>query len=493
MTLPSQGGRGEPAGTVHTWRDGERYVKTGEGEWKPVQHAPKKAYRFEDHRGREHEFKVHEGAEYRVKPAKGAPGHGADDTYRVLHVRDGKAKLSRHGEYGPEMPVEAVRHFVNDQQGIVHGPPSSNKHIRAVLDQKAEFLGKGDDGLAFRDGNKVVKVSTTVPYVPENPGHLSPEAAASRLEQQTEVSEHLRRAGVPGILPTEFIRHGDKGYAIRDHVEIPERFTKEQLDQLQDSLLAMHEAGFTMNDQPQAGLLGDRPYWFDIGKASGFDKQKADQAGIYDPRRSDFENLARLYEDNGHSFEARGGVGLDQEWAHSTHRLLHRGAARRALAAAGDEQRGPAAWHRRLDRTLENKIRMTHEQEKDPEIARMLEEDFRADAKAAHENFDRELERERAQLVKALIEQAGDELEFIEADDDDEADRIAVERGLLDPEEDETDEDEPTGIEKGPPPRYLVRLRGGKVRRATPPVPLPAEAQEVQAPPNEPGPDEATP
>ena len=217
-----------------------------------------------------------------AKPAAIAPPRvgdkvhipGGANTYPmdfdVKKVEGGKVALGY--SYSPhvavEMPIESYKHFINDLTGKVDVPPDSgNRAIDAVASGKAEFLGKGDDGLAFRDGNALVKVSTTVPYQPTNPGHRTPQEAADRLKQQTETSEEMRKAGIPGILPTKFVQHGDKGFQIKPYVEVPEKFTSEQVKQVRGIMDAMHEKGYVVGDEVQVGLFDGKPYIFDLGKA----------------------------------------------------------------------------------------------------------------------------------------------------------------------------------------------------------------------------------
>lgn len=195
-----------------------------------------------------------------------------EHTYYVGPPRaDGQVQLSRHadGRYGPTMPRESVKHFVNDQAGVVDLPPSGHPDIDAVTSGKAKFLGKGDDGMAFKHGDKVVKVSTTVPYQPDNQGHRSPEADADMMRQQVTVGNHLADLGVPCIQRSEFVKHGDKGFQIKPWVEIPEKFTKDQLEKLQDAVLEMHKRGYALHDEVQAGLDDKgEPVMFDVGKAA---------------------------------------------------------------------------------------------------------------------------------------------------------------------------------------------------------------------------------
>lgn len=227
-------------------------------------------------------------------------------TYRVVKREGGKVRLSRHegSDYGPEMPEESVKHFVNDLAGKVDLPKhGKNDAIDAVVTGQAEFLGKGDDGLAFRVGNQVVKVSTTVPYQPENPGHRTPAAAMEMLRKQVDTGNKLADMGVPGIQRSEFIQHGDKGFQIKPWVKIPDRLTRSQLDAVQQMVHAMHAKGYALNDEPQVGIdpaSGDL-VMFDVGKAAP-DRSKDGDDSRFSDRSADFDRVAGLYRKHGEQF-----------------------------------------------------------------------------------------------------------------------------------------------------------------------------------------------
>ena len=81
----------------------------------------------------------------------------ADETHAHLNNRS-------------RVPHSALAHFKDDLEGRVRSDKrSGDPDVDAVTSGEAEFLGKGDDGLAFRSRDNVVKVSTVVPYQPLNP------------------------------------------------------------------------------------------------------------------------------------------------------------------------------------------------------------------------------------------------------------------------------------------------------------------------------------
>ena len=208
------------------------------------------------------------------------------------------------GVYGVKMPAESVAHFANDLRGVVYGPPSDDPAVDVVVHGDAVFLGKGDDGLAFLvdtlEGPLVVKASTTVPFQPFNPNHLTPAKAAARLEAQQAASDAMAEAGIPGILPSQFVLNGDgaavKGFMLKPWVEIPEHLTRAQLDEVAASVEAAHKTGWVFRDDLQVGLWNGEVYHFDTGKAEyvGVGK-KSDPDDYWSDAHTDVQNLKRLF------------------------------------------------------------------------------------------------------------------------------------------------------------------------------------------------------
>lgn len=257
-----------------------------------------------------------------VTPARALGMYDTTQTFYMRDLGDGNVRLTydRNSTYGPIMPASSVRHFVNDLEGRVELPPSGIPAVDAVTEGRAELLGKGDDGVAFRVGREVVKVSTTVPYQPTNPGHLSPEAAADRMRQQTETHNHLVAVtGGACIDPAVFVQHGQgsdvKGFQIKPYVDsVPEgvRLSREQLDALQDCLITIHQAGYAINDQIQVGLGPDgRLRMFDVGKAAPL---STDERWRKDEIQTDINNLSYLYRQHGRTFVRRDLDEGEQRW-----------------------------------------------------------------------------------------------------------------------------------------------------------------------------------
>ena len=155
------------------------------------------------------------------------------------------------------------------------------------------MLGRGDDGLVFDTGDgKVTKVSTTTPFQPLNPFHRTPDEAKKRAIDQFNTAKALHQAGVPGIPRMSAKEHGDRVFTTRENLKIPEKLTADQLRQTRDSLRAMHDQGYSLNDEVQVGIGADgKVYHFDLGKAA-----KAEHP---DDFKGDQGRLDRLAEKSG--------------------------------------------------------------------------------------------------------------------------------------------------------------------------------------------------
>lgn len=187
------------------------------------------------------------------------------------------------------MPKESAKHFVNDLSGKVDLPADSGHPVVDALARgEGEHLGKGQDGVAFKVGDKVAKMSTTVPFQPFNPGHRTPEEAKQHIKKAVDVNNKLHEKGIPGLLKNEYVEHGDKAFAIRDHLEMPDKLTPEQLRSVRHTVDRMHEEGYVVGDQIQVGLKDGKPYLFDLGNA-----QKARDEQDYEDDSGHFERFAK--------------------------------------------------------------------------------------------------------------------------------------------------------------------------------------------------------
>jgi len=226
--------------------------------------------------------------------------HRLDDTH--AHIGYGDApelgyKSERH--VFAKIPRESLEQFVNDLQGKVVVPPDHrDPRVRMIATGQAKFLGKGDDGMAFDTGDHVVKVSTVVPFHWTNyRGTYTPEQAARQLRDQVALNNEMLDAGVPGLLRQGFFMHGGKGFAPMQKLQIPDKFEQQHIDQMRETLDAMHERNYILRDDVQAGLGPDgRAYMFDTGKAKRIDPK---DRWAKDDKNQDRAALRRLAEKHG--------------------------------------------------------------------------------------------------------------------------------------------------------------------------------------------------
>jgi hypothetical protein len=172
--------------------------------------------------------------------------------------------------------------------------------------------------MAFRVGDKVVKASTTVPYQPWNPGHVIPREAMEELREQTAMMNMFADMGM-NVLRAEFVEAGDRGFQIHDYLEIPKQLTREQLHQVQDTEIKMHEAGYALQDWPQVGIdSAGRAMMYDTGKAQAVDKNN--------PHVFEYDNdmLVSLYTRNDQPFTDRTDAQGKNRWAKLLFQLYDR-------------------------------------------------------------------------------------------------------------------------------------------------------------------------
>lgn len=239
---------------------------------------------------------------------------GVPMKFRVLGRKGGKVYVD-HGDrealppekwhFGAAMPEDSIHHFFGDISGQAsYLPPSDNPYIEAVRTGKAEPLGKGDDGVAFGVGDKVVKMSTTVPFHPFNQGHRSANEAMDMLAEDFANAKMMRNDGVPGIPPQSLRAHGDKAFVIMPRFQIPDKFTPDQLEKIKESIEAMHAKGWVLRDQIQVGLDDEGNIWhFDTGKAMK-------STDTHD-REHDIYNLKSLYSRSGVEWPNKAQEALD--------------------------------------------------------------------------------------------------------------------------------------------------------------------------------------
>jgi hypothetical protein len=238
------------------------------------------------------------GASHTFPEAGGRYGFTAEVT-----GRNDKGHVEMKSEQGTAtVPQESMQHFYSDMTGDVsylkqHGS-SGHAAVDNVIHGGGEFIGRGDDSVVWKSGDKVVKSGTTMPYHPMSGqwAHGLPHKAVERAQQQNDMSEEMRAAGVKGIPKQETVRHGDRMFTVREHLDIPDKLTEKQLLQARNHLKTMHDAGYAVNDQMQFGVGADGDvYHFDLGKADKTTKKNY-HSGETDDASDDRKRMRDLFD-----------------------------------------------------------------------------------------------------------------------------------------------------------------------------------------------------
>lgn len=152
------------------------------------------------------------------------------------------------------MKRDAVKHFADDLNQRVDVPPHpSHAGINLIREGKAQFLGKGDDGLAFdtQDG-QVAKVTTSVPY---NLAYFRDhQHAIADARRQVELTNQAIADGHNLLVPQQFIEHGEKGFTIMPRLDLNAELTREQIIDYRNKMRAFTEAGWRVGDDVQTGV-----------------------------------------------------------------------------------------------------------------------------------------------------------------------------------------------------------------------------------------------
>lgn len=148
-------------------------------------------------------------------------------------------------------PTALVPQLVHDLRGELHGAPTSpDPTLNRALRGEGRFLGKGDQGVAVRVGDEVVKAATIAPYHPEN-GIRSREQANQNLER--EQAAHDLLAQHPLTPACRLVHHQGRTYLVKPYLSPAGRLSGDELEQVQDYVNALHEAGWDHGDEIELG------------------------------------------------------------------------------------------------------------------------------------------------------------------------------------------------------------------------------------------------
>lgn len=230
-----------------------------------------------------------------AKPSPGRLGHTDGETFTVPGYSGRGKERQQQGEHtftvsnndGHSATVtsekggtytmhrDAVKHFADDLNQRVDVPEHpSHPGINQIREGKAQFLGKGDDGLVFNTGDgQVTKVTTSVPY---NLSYFRKHNdAIADARRQVDLTNQAIAEGHEFLLPQSFEEHGEKGFTTMPRVELGGPLSREQITQFQKDMQQFHDAGWHLDDEIQHGVDSDgRIRVFDTGKLEKRDLDK---------------------------------------------------------------------------------------------------------------------------------------------------------------------------------------------------------------------------
>lgn len=235
-------------------------------------------------------------------------------------VKNNTAVLQHEGsDVTWRVPRASLRQHLEEMGGRIEARrPPSNPHLRSVMNGTAKLLGRGNDGIVWSTGNKVVKMGGVTPYHRGNHhAYRTPAEARERIQAEHDIGQAMRAAGVTGVPDSEYVEHEGRGYLIRDHLRIPDKLTLPQLRQVERHIASMHAAGFTLNDLPQFGVnrKGEMEH-YDLGTATSL--EGANEATAKYRIDGDLDNLGLLFQKHGHEYEPEVGHGLRRHLDYAT-------------------------------------------------------------------------------------------------------------------------------------------------------------------------------
>jgi hypothetical protein len=208
---------------------------------------------------------------------------------------DGNTRARMADGYGAiwRVPTVSVRRWTEDLNAHLFDVPRGlDRRVDEVLDGRARFAGKGNDGLVWiTPSGWAVKADTVVLYQPQNDGQRTPEQAARHLEHEADV--HRALADLPMVPRCDVVRApGGRVLLIKPALDTAPVLDRSDLLAVEATVKAIHERGWIIGDHVQVGRAPDgRLYIFDLGSA-----RRGDTA--YE-REGDKDYLQRLWRDAG--------------------------------------------------------------------------------------------------------------------------------------------------------------------------------------------------
>lgn len=203
-----------------------------------------------------HENDVKPGASWETPNAYGGGSihvHKQDENHTWLTRKRSFTHGGEHTSRPYKVPTQSVPHHIHDMRKELHHDPEGAPHpvIKKLLSGGGKYLGKGQDGVVYRVGGHVVKVSTTTPFQAESDGHRTPAEAIDHLR-----NEYLARKALQDLPMVQKASGGvydGRFWMIRPYLDEAKDLTPDELDHVRDAVLHMHDHGWTINDQIQVG------------------------------------------------------------------------------------------------------------------------------------------------------------------------------------------------------------------------------------------------
>ena len=98
-------------------------------------------------------------------------------------------------------------------------PNSGNEILDAAIAGKAKYLGRGQGGIVFDGGDKIIKAASIIPYHWNN-GLRTQDQANAKLQSEIDIVDELIKAGMPGLLPLTPVMHEGRLFSIREKVSL---------------------------------------------------------------------------------------------------------------------------------------------------------------------------------------------------------------------------------------------------------------------------------
>eukprot|EP00456_Euglypha_rotunda_P083008 TRINITY_DN81_c0_g1_i2.p1 TRINITY_DN81_c0_g1~~TRINITY_DN81_c0_g1_i2.p1 ORF type:complete len:2317 (+),score=414.04 TRINITY_DN81_c0_g1_i2:11324-18274(+) len=227
--------------------------------------------------------------------------HPATKGVRVQHQPDGMTHfLAPENPWSlAKTPTHDAPRFLDEINGrLTHPANSGHATLDRVLSGQGKYLGKGHEAMVHDAGNGMVVKSAVITPFHINQGTRTREEANRIVSDTVDLSKNLRRRGIQGILPQYGVFHDGRMFAMQPKVNVEPKLTDEHIKQLEDTIHAVHNAGYVLRDQIQPGLdHNGRAALYDIGSAAKLEGKNP--RWDEDDKQSDFSHLSYLASKHG--------------------------------------------------------------------------------------------------------------------------------------------------------------------------------------------------